>query len=590
MTASMLFDVASDPAQRAVEQAVEYVPLEQIELAENPRRDIEAEGIDRLAEMLMRSGQLVPCIGRRVGEGRIVLYAGQRRLRAAQRSHELAGGEGYEELAAVRSLVVTLIGHEPSAAEIRRLQAQENRREELSMRDQQEQFRDCYTDRRGLPEDARMAAVCADLGIDPRRAHNLRRQLTLPEEVRTRVAERPAGDRISVTLANRLADMHAVAPELCQAAARRITSPELHAQATQDLGAFVARTVVEDASLYALRVEEGEVIGAHALIERARGHIGPDQEELVLRALRAEPKAKLEEELDGLAARAKHGAVLLRVDEHLRDRAVAGGYAWRFDRGEDFAASVWVVDPVFAVEAAAQAVGEAPTEAPAAEQTYFKGSSTQDEEVEEARVEVEGARKAAREAEAQAAGSNLGIGQDIGAGLVEPTEAQMGALRDLLCHLIARDYADVVAYGAGWSDRERQQPVGDSKRFEPREPRAIVEAELERALGARDPMAGVAHLLARFGAAFLVDPQGVRRTKALGSERMGRKLTEALPSGDRELRRALWAFMRPMISPAVAERNRDAFAAEEDIATTVDLEAHRGDSGLEDLDLDEGLG
>jgi hypothetical protein len=36
--------------------------------------------------------------------------------------------------------------------------------------------------------------VCADLGISAKRAHNLRRQLTLPEQIRARVAERPAGE------------------------------------------------------------------------------------------------------------------------------------------------------------------------------------------------------------------------------------------------------------------------------------------------------------------------------------------------------------------------------------------------------------
>jgi hypothetical protein len=60
-----LFDVTATPAGPVCED-VEYVPLEQITLADNPRRDISPEGIDRLAGMLMRSGQLQPAIGRRV--------------------------------------------------------------------------------------------------------------------------------------------------------------------------------------------------------------------------------------------------------------------------------------------------------------------------------------------------------------------------------------------------------------------------------------------------------------------------------------------------------------------------------------------
>ena len=53
---------------------------------------------------------------------------------------------------------------------------------------------------------------------------------------------------------------------------------------------------------------------------------------------------------------------------------------------------------------------------------------------------------------------------------------------------------------------------------------AIVEAELERALAEPDPLRGIAALVARCAAAFVLDPDGVTRTKVLGSERMSRKL------------------------------------------------------------------
>lgn len=66
------------------------------------------------------------------------------------------------------------------------------------------------------------------------------------------------------------------------------------------------------------------------------------------------------------------------------------------------------------------------------------------------------------------------------------------------------------------------------------------------------PTRGVAQLTARWAAAFVLDPAGVTRTKALGSERMTRKLSDALPGGDNELRAAVWEFVRPMLSPALA--------------------------------------
>jgi hypothetical protein len=108
--------------------------------------------------MLMRTGQLVPCIGHRsdLGHPRTVICDGQRRLLAAIASAKLAGAEGYEDLAPVQSLIVLLLDHEPGADEIRRIQAQANQRESLFLVDQQEQ-RDCWEARAGLPEPDRIA-------------------------------------------------------------------------------------------------------------------------------------------------------------------------------------------------------------------------------------------------------------------------------------------------------------------------------------------------------------------------------------------------------------------------------------------------
>src|ERR1700757_1455657 len=59
-----LFDVTTIAA-KDVEGAIERVALDRLELAPNARRDISQEGIERLAAMLMRTGQLIPCIGHR---------------------------------------------------------------------------------------------------------------------------------------------------------------------------------------------------------------------------------------------------------------------------------------------------------------------------------------------------------------------------------------------------------------------------------------------------------------------------------------------------------------------------------------------
>jgi hypothetical protein len=44
--------------------------------------------------------------------------------------------------------------------------------------------------------------------------------------------------------------------------------------------------------------------------------------------------------------------------------------------------------------------------------------------------------------------------------------------------------------------------------------------------------------------------------------------------------------MRPLLSPRLAELHRDAFLTEASAQSTVDLDAHRGDSTLDDLELD----
>ena len=80
-----------------------------------------------------------------------------------------------------------------------------------------------------------------------------------------------------------------------------------------------------------------------------------------------------------------------------------------------------------------------------------------------------------------------------------------------------------------WTDPERQRPVGDTGRHEPRQLDAITDAEFERALADPHPLRGIAQPTARWAAAFVLDQAGVTRTKALGTERMERKLATRYP-------------------------------------------------------------
>jgi hypothetical protein len=68
---------------------------------------------------------------------------------------------------------------------------------------------------------------------------------------------------------------------------------------------------------------------------------------------------------------------------------------------------------------------------------------------------------------------------------------------------------------------------------------------------------------------------------------MARRLADALPDGDGPLRAAVWTLMRPLLSPRLAALHADAFVTDDETQTTVDLAAHRGDSTLDELDLDD---
>jgi hypothetical protein len=270
----------------------------------------------------------------------------------------------------------------------------------------------------------------------------------------------------------------------------------------------------------------------------------------------------------------------------VRDRARNGRYAFVHERGRDFAAGIWVVDPAFMLDLVHEQLREVET-APAREEAYFAGARIDDDELRDAAAEDEQRRARARARHTEATRSNLGLGHDIRAGLIDPTDAQLRALTQIVCRLLVRHYRELIAYGAGWTDPERQQPVGDTGRHEPRHVDTIIEAELERARADSDPLRGVAQLAARLGAAFVLDPAGVTHTKALGSDRMGRKLADALPGGDGALRASVWEFMRPMLSPALVALNRDAFVIHDEHETTVDLAGRHAASSLDDIDLDE---
>src|SRR5205807_3909359 len=139
------------------------------------------------------------------------------------------------------------------------------------------------------------------------------------------------------------------------------------------------------------------------------------------------------------------------------------------DRGRDFAAATWVIPPPCMIALVHQHP-QADASPPAREEAYSAGACLDDGELRDAAAEDEQRRARARARHAEATRGNLGLGHDIRAALIQPSEPQLRAVRDIICRLLVRHYGELIAYGAGWTDPERQAPVGDTGRHAPRHP------------------------------------------------------------------------------------------------------------------------
>ena len=486
----------------------------------------------------------------------MLLYDGQRRLLAAKASHELAGTDGFEGLAPVRTPDRRCCSTtSPAPDEISRIQAQANQREELSLVDQQQQFADCWHARAGLrrgrPDRSPSAptsasppsapTTCAASSPSPSRSANASPSARPASSSRSRW---PTASPTCTT----------IAPELTQAVAKRITSTDLHDSALRDLGAFVHRTIVEDEHTYAVRIDDGAMLDAAEQIERARAHLTATER----RTARPHPRLRARTSSTASSTRSPPAPRPRRSSSRSPPRPAtapapdASPTSTSADRTSPTASGSST--PLFMHRPRPRATRQPRrTTSPPERRRSSPAPRLDDDELRTAGQEDRERRNAQRLRQAEATNSNLGLGHDLRAGLMDPTPGQLHALKAIICHLLARHYRDVIAYGAGWTDQDRQQPIGDTGRHEPRQPDAILDAELERALDDPDPLRGIAQLTASWAAAFALDPDGVTRTKTLGTDRMARKLADALPGGHSPLRAAVWEFLRPMLSPRLAD-------------------------------------
>ena len=89
---------------------------------------------------------------------------------------------------------------------------------------------------------------------------------------------------------------------------------------------------------------------------------------------------------DTLSARAKSRALKIRITGEVRDRARNGRYAYVHDRGQDFAAGIWVIDSAFMVDLVHEQLNDDDA-TPAREEAYFAGAWIDDTELRDAAAE-----------------------------------------------------------------------------------------------------------------------------------------------------------------------------------------------------------
>ena len=222
-------------------------------------------------------------------------------------------------------------------------------------------------------------------------------------------------------MANRLADMHEIAPELTEAVAKRITTADLHDKALRDLGAFVHRTIVEDEHTYAVRIDDGALLDAAEQIDRARPHLTADGRRQLAASSAASPTSSTASSTRSPRA-PRPGRSRSRITREIRDRARNGRYAYVHDRGQDFADGIWVVNPVFMIDLVHEHLARPTTTSPPARRRTSPAPASTTTSCATPPPRTTRAPAHARARHAEATSSNLGLGHDIRAGLMDPTD------------------------------------------------------------------------------------------------------------------------------------------------------------------------
>jgi hypothetical protein len=572
-----LFDV--EQIEIPLEQSLQSLPLDELKLAPNPRKDISEEGIDRLARMLATTGQLMPVIAYTEDDATFICD-GQRRYLAAKRSHTVL--EDGEPGNPVTHLHVVVLDRKPTNAELLRLQAQANQHETLTLPDQRQQFADCWAERAGLDEATRMRAVCSDLGISPKLARNLQRQSELPAELAARVAARPTGDELSVTLANELHPIALKAPELAAAVADQVVDGFSQDEVRRDMVGAVHKAVAtaDKKDLFARKITLGQILVAQSLLEETAPHLVKPEHQRTAAALlrkvltpeqigtRRKDDALIAEGLKELGSRLSGTGAQIEITQDLMDLAVRNGSTISVASGERTA--TYLVDPEMAISLVIEAATTDLKQL--TEASMFQSAGGADQEMLEAAQREADRRKDARDAQQRGRGRNHDLGSQLRDNVTWDTlgASRRRAAARLMVGALLQTYGDLAVYGAAWTDPAFEQPTAGGMGKEPMEPHVIVDRLTDRVMKHADPMDGIADLLGVIAAGALLDPDGVPRGKALGRDRMERRIARQLPADGGEdaktlqgrVRRDVWSIAEPVLQPVLRDMHQDTFAPE----------------------------
>ena len=208
------------------------------------------------------------------------------------------------------------------------------------------------------PTSDRIAAVCADLGIGAAQGPQPAPPAHAPR-ADPRARRRAPGRAPALGHAGQPPRRHARRRPRAHRGRRRsaITTPRAarRARCATSARSCTAR-VVEDEHAYAVRIDDGALLDAAEQIARARAHLTAGRPPRSRRGCSAARPTSSTRARRARRPRPREPRASCASTPRCATAPRTGRYAYVHDRGPDFAAGIWVVDPVFMLDALREAL------------------------------------------------------------------------------------------------------------------------------------------------------------------------------------------------------------------------------------------